>query len=58
MNARTHAGIFFDLSGAVASHAFCADLASAVTPLALLAIAAASWALRSPTRTLPDRTAA
>jgi hypothetical protein len=46
-----YAGIFFDLTGAGASHAFSGDPAGKIaTPLVLLAIAAASWALRPPSR--------
>jgi hypothetical protein len=47
-----YAGIFFDLTGAAASHAFSGDPAGKIaTPLFLLLIAAASWALRPPSRT-------
>jgi len=46
-----YAGIFFDFTGAAASHAFSGDTAGRiVTPLVLLAIAAASWTLRPPSR--------
>ncbi|WP_437949624.1 DoxX family protein [Sorangium sp. So ce296] len=42
-----YAGIFFDLTGAAASHAAVGDAAGQVmTPLVLVAVAAASWALR------------
>src|SRR5258706_6044061 len=48
-----YAGIFFDLTGAAASHAFSGDsLGRIATPLALLLVAAASCALRPPSRTL------
>ena len=48
-----YAGIFFDLTGAAASHATSGDPPGRiVTPLILLLIAAASWALRPPSRTL------
>src|SRR6266478_5549009 len=48
-----YAGIFFDLTGAAASHAFSGDSPGKIaTPLVLLLIAAASWALRPPSRTL------
>jgi hypothetical protein len=48
-----YAGIFFDLTGAAASHAFSGDPSGKIaTPLVLLAIAAASWALRPPSRAL------
>ena len=46
-----YAGIFFDLTGAAASHAFSGDSPGKIaTPLFLLLIAAASWALRPPSR--------
>nr|AYM53121.1 hypothetical protein [Sorangium cellulosum] len=48
-----YAGIFFDLTGAAASHAAMGDGAGKViTPLFLVAIAAASWALRPGSRRL------
>jgi len=48
-----YAGIFFDLTGAAASHAISGDpLGRIVTPLILLSVAAASWALRPPSRSL------
>lgn len=48
-----YAGIFFDLTGAAVSHAALGDGAGKVlTPLFLLGIAAASWALRPEGRTL------
>ncbi|MDB4965453.1 MAG: hypothetical protein JWN44_1142 [Myxococcales bacterium] len=48
-----YAGIFFDLSGAAVSHGVSGDGAAKVlTPLVILAIAAASWALRPTSRTL------
>ena len=64
-----YAGIFFDLTGAAASHAFSGDPAGKIAiPLVLLFIAAASWALRPPSRawildstvssTLPESTRA
>jgi len=47
-----YAGIFFDFTGAAASHAFSGDTPGKIaTPLVLLLIAAASWALRPPSRT-------
>ena len=47
-----YAGIFFDLTGAAASHAFSGESPGKIaTPLVLLLIAAASWALRPPSRT-------
>ncbi|HEY1533459.1 MAG TPA: DoxX family protein, partial [Polyangiaceae bacterium] len=46
-----YAGIFFDLTGAAASHAFSGDpVGKIATPLAFLLLAAASWALRPPSR--------
>jgi hypothetical protein len=57
-----YAGIFFDLTGAAASHAISGDSPGNIaTPLVLLLIAAASWALRPQSRacgtdrTLPNR---
>jgi hypothetical protein len=48
-----YAGIFFDLTGAAASHAFSGNSPGIIaTPLVLLLVAAASWALRPPSRTL------
>lgn len=48
-----YAGIFFDLTGAAASHAALGDGAGKVlTPLFLIGIAAASWALRPEGRLL------
>jgi DoxX-like protein len=47
-----YAGIFFDLTGAAASHAISGDPPGKIaTPLILLLIASASWALRPPSRT-------
>lgn len=47
-----YAGIFFDLTGAAVSHAVSGDPPGRMaTPLVLLFIAAASWALRPPSRT-------
>jgi hypothetical protein len=47
-----YAGAFFDLTGAAVSHA-CSGAAAAkiITPLVFLAVGAASWALRPPSRT-------
>src|SRR5260221_4270919 len=46
-----YAGIFFDLTGAAASHAFSGDPPEKIAiPLILLLIGAASWALRPPLR--------
>lgn len=48
-----YAGMFFDLSGAAVSHAASGDGAAKVlTPLVLLALVVASWALRPAGRTL------
>ncbi|XYH93318.1 DoxX family protein [Sorangium sp. So ce1128] len=48
-----YAGIFFDLTGAAASHAAVGDAAGQVmTPLVLVTVAAASWALRPESRRL------
>ena len=48
-----YAGMCFDLSGAAASHASVGDpLAKIATPLVLLCIVAASWALRPESRKL------
>lgn len=46
-----YAGIVFDLTGAVASHAFSGDAPGSLTPLVLVLLASASWALRPPSRT-------
>jgi hypothetical protein len=54
-----YAGIAFDLTGAAASHAFSGDpMGNVMTPIVMLAIAAASWALRPDTRRLAAPTAA
>jgi uncharacterized membrane protein YphA (DoxX/SURF4 family) len=48
-----YAGMFFDLSGAVVSHAAVADgVGQWLPPLVFLAFALASWALRSDSRRL------
>ncbi|EYF03082.1 DoxX family protein [Chondromyces apiculatus] len=48
-----YAGMFFDLTGAAVSHAAVNDGAAKIlTPLVLLGIVAASWALRPESRTL------
>jgi hypothetical protein len=47
-----YAGIFFELTGAAASHAFSGDTPGRIaTPLVLLLLPAVSWALRPPSRT-------
>jgi hypothetical protein len=51
-----YAGIFFDLTGAAASHAFSNDLGAGafhvIVPLFLAGLTIVSWALRPPRRTL------
>jgi hypothetical protein len=47
-----YAGIVFELSGAVASHAACGKWSDSIVPLSLLCLAIASWALRPASRTL------
>ena len=48
-----YAGMVFDLTGASASHAAVGDtLGEILTPLIILVIVAASWALRPPSRRL------
>jgi uncharacterized membrane protein YphA (DoxX/SURF4 family) len=48
-----YAGMFFDLSGAALSHGSVGDPpARVITPLVILAVVAASWALRPKTRVL------
>ena len=50
-----YAGIFFNMTGAAASHLVCGDAAWHVVVTSLLAaLAIASWALRPPSRTLGD----
>ena len=50
-----YAGMLFDLTGAAASHAACGDpVGEIVTPLVILGIGMASWALRPDSRTLRD----
>jgi hypothetical protein len=50
-----YAGIAFDLTGASASHLAAGHPAiKAIIPLALLALALASWALRPPARVLGE----
>lgn len=54
-----YAGIVFDLTGAAFSHGASGDPAGkVVTPLFILLIAAASWALRPESRRLPSPAAA
>ena len=47
-----HAGIVFELLGAVASQAACRNWANIFLPLSLLCVAMASWALRPADRRL------
>ena len=48
-----YAGMFFDLTGAAVSHASSGDpVGNVVTPLILLGLVAASWALRPESRSL------
>jgi hypothetical protein len=47
-----YAGIVFELSGAVASHAACGRTPDSIAPLSLLCLAIASWALRPAGRAL------
>jgi uncharacterized membrane protein YphA (DoxX/SURF4 family) len=52
-----YAGMFFDLTGASASHAAVGDpVGKIVTPLIILGIVMASWALRPESRKLGDST--
>lgn len=46
-----YAGIFFEMTGAAASHAACGEGKAAIAPLAITAIALLSWALRPAGRT-------
>jgi hypothetical protein len=49
-----YAGILFNLTGAAATHAFVKDpVSDIVSPLVLLAVGVASWALRPADRRLP-----
>lgn len=47
-----YAGIVFELSAAVASHAFCGQRSELFAPIVLLGLALASWALRPADRIL------
>jgi len=54
-----YAGMFFDLTGAAYSHASSGDPAGRIlTPIVLLALVAASWALRPDARALTRETPA
>jgi uncharacterized membrane protein YphA (DoxX/SURF4 family) len=51
-----YAGMFFDLTGAAWSHFSSGDgIGKIVTPLAILALGAVSWASRPATRTLVEK---
>lgn len=53
-----YAGVFFAMSGAVASHLLAGDPASkAVAPVVILGVVGASWGLRPESRKLPAGTA-
>lgn len=47
-----YAGIVFELSGAIASHAASGNWGALIAPLSLLCLAIASWALRPASRVL------
>lgn len=47
-----YAGMFFDLTGAAISHVAVHETSKAAAPLVLLALVAASWALRTGQRSL------
>jgi hypothetical protein len=49
-----YAGIFFELTGAAASHAARGNWSEIAAPLILTAITLASWILRPADRTLPN----
>jgi len=53
-----YAGIFFELTGAAASHAAHGNWRELTAPLVLAVLTIASWALRPPNRTLPKDYAA
>jgi len=53
-----YAGIFFELTGAAASHAARGNRSELTAPLILAALTVASWALRPPNRTLRKDNAA
>ena len=53
-----YAGIFFELTGAAASHAARGNWSDLTAPLILAALTVASWALRPPNRTLRKDNAA
>ncbi len=49
-----YAGVFFEMTGAAASHAAKGDFRSLIGPLVFAAFAMASWALRPQNRTLGE----
>jgi hypothetical protein len=49
-----YAGVFFEMTGAAASHAAKGDFRGLIGPLVLAASAMASWALRPQSRTLGE----
>ena len=50
-----YAGMFFDLSGAAASHAFTGDpINKVIAPLIIILIVVASWALRPTSRRMDE----
>jgi hypothetical protein len=53
-----YAGIFFEMTGAVVSHAACGEGSATIAPLVITALAVASWALRPANRRLGDLFAA
>ncbi len=53
-----YAGIFFELTGAAASHAARQNWSELIAPLILAALTIASWSLRPPDRTLGNNYAA
>ena len=54
----TYAGIFFLMTGAIASHAASGDGKGVIMPLIVVLLAVASWALRPPTHAWVAATAA
>jgi hypothetical protein len=45
-----YAGLFFDFTGAAASHFFIGDIAGSIAPIIFTFVLAASWYLRPPSR--------
>lgn len=54
----TYAGIFFLMTGAIASHAACGDGKGLIPPLILLSLAITSWMLRAGNRAWAPSTTA